>query len=98
MKVKFNNRILEGICKKWNIIELAVFGSVLRSDFNENSDIDVIVKFNEKSEISLLDIVEIKTELEKLFEREVDIVELQAVKNPFRRKNILSNIEVLYAA
>ena len=98
MKVKFNKKVLEEICKRWDIVELAVFGSVLRSDFNENSDVDIIVKFNEKAEISLLDIVEIKTELEKLFEREVDLVELQAVKNPFRRKNILSNLEVLYAA
>jgi len=98
MKVDFNKELLETICQKWNIVELAVFGSVLRSDFNEKSDVDVLVKFGETSEISLLDIVEIKSELENLFKREVDVLELQAVKNPFRRKNILSNVEVLYAA
>ena len=98
MKVDFNKKLLESICQKWNIVELAVFGSAIRSDFNENSDVDVLVKFEKTSEISLLDIVEIKSELEHLFKREVDILELQAVKNPFRRKNILSNIEVLYAA
>ena len=98
MKVDFNKKFLESICQKWNIVELAVFGSAIRSDFNEKSDVDILVKFEKTSEISLLDIVEIKSELEDLFKRDVDILELQAVKNPFRRKNILSNIEVLYAA
>ena len=98
MRLDFDKKLLESICSKWNIVELAVFGSVLRQDFNEKSDVDVLVKFDTGSDVSLLDIVEIKSELESLFGRDVDILELQAVKNPFRRKNILSNIEVLYAA
>ena len=98
MRLDFDKKLLESICSKWNIVELSVFGSVLRQDFNEKSDVDVLVKFDTGSDVSLLDIVEIKSELESLFGRDVDILELQAVKNPFRRKNILSNIEVLYAA
>jgi len=47
---------------------------------------------------SLYDVVEMKDELKAIFGRDVDIVEKGAVRNPFRRRSIMTNREVLYAA
>lgn len=85
-------------CRKWKITEFAVFGSVLREDFRPDSDVDVLVSFERNAGWSLVDIVEMKDELELVLGREVDLVEKGAVRNPFRRHAIMTNREVLYAA
>ena len=88
------------ICRKWQIKELALFGSVLRDDFSiENSDIDVLVTFSPNTAIGW-EIVDVKDDLEAIFKRTVDLVEKEAVlqsKNPHRRREILSSCEVVYA-
>jgi len=89
---------IKDFCRKWKIKEFALFGSVLREDFRPDSDIDVLVSFEEKVSWSLYDVVEMKDELKVIFGRDVDIVEKGAVRNPFRRRSIMTNREVLYAA
>lgn len=78
--------------------ELALFGSVLTKEFRKESDIDVLIEFLPEAKASLFDLVEIKEELESIFKRKVDVVEKTGLLNPFRRKAILENREVLYAA
>ena len=77
---------------------MSLFGSVLREDFNEDSDVDVLVSFSLGSPWTLLDFVEMQDELETLLGRKVDLVEREAVKNPYRRKEILRTLELVYAA
>ena len=86
------------IAERHGLKELAFFGSVLREDFGPVSDIDVLVEFLPESNPSLYDLVDIKDELEALLGRNVDVVEKTGLRNPFRRKAILSNYEVVYAA
>ena len=45
------------VCERWNIQEFALFGSVLRSDFNPNSDIDVLVNFSSDNSWTLFDYI-----------------------------------------
>lgn len=85
-------------CRKWQIRELALFGSVLREDFSPDSDIDVLVTFTPEARWTLFDIVEMREELGRIFGREVDLVEKQALRNPFRRREILNTHQVVYAA
>lgn len=85
-------------CRRWCITELALFGSVLRSDFRPDSDIDVLVTFAPNAPWSLWDFMTMKEELEAIFGRRVDLVERRALRNPFRRQAILSSNEVVYAA
>ncbi len=85
-------------CRKWKVIELALFGSVLSKDFRPDSDIDVLVSFSEDAKWSLFDIVRMQNELNEIFGREVDLVEKDAIRNPFRRHSILRSKEVIYAA
>lgn len=89
---------IKDFCGKWKIKEFSFFGSVLREDFCPNSDIDVLVSFEETVSWSLYDIVAMKDELQAIFGRDVDIVEKGAVRNPFRRHSIMTNREVFYAA
>lgn len=83
-------------CQKWKIIEFALFGSVLRDDFKPDSDIDVCVTFASDAHPSLYDLALMEEELKEIFNRNVDLVEKASLRNPFRRKEILKNMEIVY--
>jgi uncharacterized protein len=92
---------IAAFCKKWKIIELAFFGSVLREDFRPDSDVDVLVTFSPDSDWGVEHLLDMKEELEALFGRPVDLVEKRLVeesRNYIRRKHILSHMEPVYAA
>ncbi|MFN5856558.1 MAG: nucleotidyltransferase family protein [Pseudanabaenaceae cyanobacterium] len=86
-------------CQRWQIVEFALFGSVLRDDFHPDSDIDCLVVFAPNSQNSLLDLVTMEWQLEDIFHRKVDLVTKQAVidsPNWIRRKAILNTAQVIY--
>ena len=85
-------------CRRWSITELALFGSILRADFHSDSDVDLLVTFAPEAQWSLLDLVQMQDELRELFRRNVDLVEAAALRNPYRRRAILSEKEVIFAA
>lgn len=87
-------------CKRWHVAELALFGSVLRDDFNPESDIDVLIEF-ESDRMPGIRFVRMATELSELFGRHVDVLTRFSVErspNYIRRKEILESAEVIYAA
>ncbi len=77
---------------------MALFGSVLRDDFRVDSDIDVLVTFEEDAPWSLWQFLDARQELEDLLGRKVEMVEKKCVTNPFRRYAILTSKQVIYAA
>ena len=85
-------------CQRWKVTEFAIFGSALRVDFHALSDIDVLVSFDRSTEITLLDLAQMQIELEHLFNRPVDLVEKAALRNPYRRKEILETAQVVYVS
>jgi uncharacterized protein len=88
-------------CRRWQIVELALFGSVLRDDFRADSDIDVLVRFAPQARHTLLDMVRMQKELEQILGRDVDLVERAAIeqsRNYIRRRAILESAEVVHAA
>lgn len=85
-------------CRKWKVNELALFGSVLRNDFRPESDVDVVIRLAEDAPWSLFEWVEMVDELKALFGREVDLIDASGLRNPFRRHEIMSTREVIYAA
>lgn len=91
------DRIVD-FCRRRKVTEFALFGSVLRDDFGPDSDVDVLVTFAPDSHYSLFDLAEMSAELEQVFGRDVDLVEKQALRNPFRRKAIMESMEVVYPA
>ena len=92
---------IQAFCRRWNIGELCLFGSVLRDDFGSESDIDVLVKFEPDHTPGLLGIVRMEQEMEEMFGHKVDLVTRNAVeksRNHIRRKAILKSARILYAA
>lgn len=90
---------LTNFCQENQILELSVFGSVLREDFKETSDIDFLVVFDPQIKLSLMDLVGIQYELEDLIGRKVDLIEKRSIENShnwIRRKNILEAAEIVY--
>jgi len=85
------------LCEKYGINELSIFGSSIREDFTQNSDVDILVSFDNKSEITLFDMMDLELEFSQILKREVDIVEKESLKNPIRKNRILSTREIIYA-
>jgi len=90
--------MIEAFCRKWRVRELSLFGSVLGEDFRPDSDVDVLVDLEPGHGLTLYDWLDMIEELRSLFGRDVDLVAKKGLKNPFRRKEILSTAEVIYAA
>ena len=89
------------LCQRWRIVELALFGSVLRDDFGPESDVDVLIRFHPEVQHSLLDMARMREEFGRMLGRKVDLVERAVVersRNYIRRRSILQTAEVVYAA
>lgn len=103
MKIKDIDISLEKIkpfCERWQVIELAIFGSVLRDDFRPDSDIDVMVKFDINAHPTFLSLEEMEAELKTILNREVDLITRSGIENSrnyLRRQEILSSARVIYA-
>lgn len=84
-------------CARHHIRALSLFGSVLRSDFRPDSDVDVLVEFHPEADHSLFDFVDMQEELAGLLGRKIDLVEKKGIRNPFRRHEILRTHQVIFA-
>jgi predicted nucleotidyltransferase len=92
------DRISE-FCKRWNIRELAVFGSFLRDDFAEQSDIDLLIDPKPGVKWALPDYLAMEEEMAKLLGRRVELVERAGVersRNYIRRRHIFATAEPIY--
>ena len=92
---------IAAFCQKWQIVRFELFGSVLREDFDAESDIDVLVTFASTARYGLFALVQMEDELGVLIGRDVDLVEREAVEespNWIRRNSILSAARLVYAA
>jgi len=99
-RLSFSRQKLDDFCKRWQVIELSVFGSAARDDFSEQSDIDLLVSFSAASDWGLFEHIQMKQELKGLFGREVDLItrrSLEQSRNRLLRDEILSNTRILYS-
>ena len=88
-------------CRKWAIVRFELFGSALRADFDEQSDVDVLVTFDPSATWTFRDDMAMEEDLVGLFGRAVDLVERQLIEkspNWVRRRNILESARPIYAA
>lgn len=97
-----DRKAIETYCRKWRITELSLFGSVLRPDeFREDSDVDVLVTFEDAARWTLFDLSRMQDDLKTIVGREVDLVEKVVVErspNYIRRRHILENQRTFYVA
>jgi predicted nucleotidyltransferase len=101
VKIPLKRGEIAAFCQRWQITELAFFGSVLRDDFRPDSDVDVLVTFAPGIEWSLFDHIAMEEELSAILCWKVDLVSRRAIErssNWIRCKTILETAEPFYAA
>ncbi|MCB9460329.1 MAG: nucleotidyltransferase domain-containing protein [Anaerolineaceae bacterium] len=87
-------------CERWQVVEFALFGSVLREDFHQNSDVDILITFANDAQPTLFTLSEMSDELEALLGRPVDLLTRKGVEqseNYLRKNAILDSAQVIYA-
>lgn len=97
--IEKNIEQIRTLCKKYRVKSLSVFGSVLTSRFNQESDVDLVVDFDGVSPVEYADnYFSLKDELESLFQREVDLVENDGIMNSIFRNNVNRTKRLIYGA
>ena len=86
---------LAEICKKNDIVFLAVFGSFVRGQQNRKSDVDIAIEFDESKRKTLLDLVRLEDELSKVFKRKVDLGIFSSL-NPYVVEDVRREMRVIY--
>ena len=85
------------ICQQHKIVSLYLFGSANTEQFDNESDIDLLVTFGEVDLFNYFDnYIELKENLERIFERKIDLIEEKTVKNPVLRRSIDRNKTLIY--
>jgi predicted nucleotidyltransferase len=95
-RIAIDKQAVGEFCRKWRVVELALYGSVLRDDFRPDSDIDVFVTFDGEHTPGLA-IVDMSDELSALLGRRVDLGMKRAL-HPRVRQRVLASSEVIFAA
>ena len=99
--INISQQQINDYCQRWEIDEMAFFGSVLRDDFGPDSDIDILVHFSPEAQHTLFDMVRMRNELQSILGRNIDLVSrdgIETSRNALRRRAILQSAEVVYAA
>ena len=92
-----NREKLFELCDRHKVKELYLFGSILTERFIDSSDIDVLVQFSDIELEEYFDnYMDFKEQLELLFEREIDLVENQAIRNPIFRRVVDREKKLVY--
>lgn len=88
---------IRSLCERYRVKTLYVFGSVLTPNFDTHSDIDLLVDFLDQDALQYAsNYFQFKFELEKLFNRKIDLLEERALKNPYFIENINPKKQLLY--
>lgn len=88
---------IRALCERHFVKELYAFGSVVTDKFNDSSDIDLIVDFESISLDTYADnYFDLKFSLEELLKRNVDLLENQAIKNPYFKKSVDASKSLIY--
>lgn len=95
--IEINLDRIRNLCTKHKVNKLFVFGSVLKDTFNKENDIDLVVDFAGVDLYEYADnYFDLKDQLESIFNRPVDLLEQQAIKNPYLKKQIDSEKQLIY--
>ncbi|MEZ5173327.1 MAG: nucleotidyltransferase domain-containing protein [Bacteroidia bacterium] len=95
--IESNKERLFALCDAHKVKELYLFGSILTNRFLDSSDIDILVQFSDVDlELYFDNYMEFKEQLEQLFNRKVDLVENQAIRNPIFRKVVDREKQLIY--
>ena len=96
-KIPINTKSIRKLCEKYKIVKLYLFGSFANNSFTDESDMDFLVTFGQVDLYNYFDnYLNTKDELERIYNRKVDLVEEKTIKNPFLYQSINENKILLY--
>ena len=97
--IRRNMAQIVALCEKHRVMQLFVFGSILTRRFNKNSDVDFTVVFD-KGELDPIaygtNYFDLKFALEDLLQRDVDLVEYNAIRNPYFKAELDQTKQLIY--
>lgn len=97
IKDKLNE--LKILCQEYDVQTMHVFGSVCTDNFNDDSDIDILISFKDISIEKYTDnYFELHYKLEELFNRKIDLLTENSLSNPYFIESIEETKQLLYAA
>ena len=99
MKLNVNQELLGRFCRECGIARLELFGSALRDDFRDDSDVDLLATLRADAHPTLLDWADMQERLAALFGRSVDLVSRRAIehsRNRYRKHAILTTATAIY--
>jgi len=97
--IEKNKDRLHELCKKYDIKTIYLFGSATIDEFKDSSDFDILISFQDIPYDKYTDnYFELHEELEKLFNRKVDLVTERSLSNPFFKESVEESKQLLYAA
>ncbi len=98
MKISENNiSLIKKLCEKYKVRSFSAFGSVIREDYDNNSDIDFVVDFNEDDPFEYTNLYfQLKENLENLLKRQIDLIEERAIKNKYFKQELDSTKVLIY--
>ena len=95
-RIRLDESAIAEFCRTHGITKLALFGSILREDFREDSDVDVLVEFDPQRTLSLFELAGIEADLETLRGRKVDMGTRGELR-PRILQHVIDTSEVIYA-
>jgi hypothetical protein len=97
--IEKNIQLVKELCKRYDIKEMYLFGSICSDNFRHDSDIDILISFKEISTEKYTDnYFELHYKLEELFKRKIDLITVNSLSNPYMIKSIEETKQLLYAA
>ena len=97
-QLDFSRELIAEFCRQHAIRKLSLFGSATTPGFGADSDVDLLVEFDDDAQVGLLDFVRIQDELSALFGRPVDLATPAILRNPYRRRAVLAGLETIHVA
>lgn len=95
--IRRNIRQIIALCEKHKVKELCVFGSVLTPSFSKDSDVDFTVVFDKLAVGDYFtNYFDFKFALEELFHRDVDLIEYDAIRNPYFKAEVDQTRQPIY--
>jgi len=95
LPIKISEDKIADFCQRNHISKLSLFGSVLRSDFRPDSDVDVLVEFMQEKCPGFFGLAGMEIELTEILGRKVDLRTAEELSRYFREK-VVNSAEVIY--
>jgi uncharacterized protein len=86
---------LQSLCERYQVRRMLLFGSALGEDFGPESDVDLLVEYDPRARVSLLDMAALRRELSSILGRQVDLGTPESL-SPYLRDRVLASAQVIY--